>query len=250
MYWEVTCEGASGEGSGTRGDAPGLEAGGGQSDGRFVLHRHCDADGPHLDLRLECGECLMGWRIDGTSLDGGPWATEKAPHSVRWLDQGGDAVREDCGTFAWLERGSERKVVVLRGQAGMRTVGLEAVRGLAPGVERSVCAALDGSGVAVEEAGALIGDGVTARRRAVERFCGLGRELDGASFDETVWRKTLERLTLDEISTQLRAYEVRFDAKYPPMPVSRPERLPEETAAAGGEADREGAALAIVREPA
>ena len=239
MYWICQCETMTKETE----DA-------GSGEGRFVVHRHRDEQGPHLDVRLEQEGYLMGWRIDGTALADGAWASEKAPHPLSWLENDGDAVREDCGTFAWLERGSERKVVVLRGQAGMRTVGLEAVRGLAPGVERSVCAALDGSGVAVEEAGALICDGVTARRRAVERFCGLGRELDGASFDETVWRKTLERLTLDEISTQLRAYEVRFDAKYPPMPVSRPERLPEETAAAGGEADREGAALAIVREPA
>jgi hypothetical protein len=30
---------------------------------------------------------------------------------------------------------------------------------------------------------------------------------------------------LDEIQGHLRAYEVRFDRKHPPQPVSRPERL-------------------------
>ena len=70
-------------------------------------------------------------------------------------------------------------------------------------------------------------DGVTARRRALERFCGLGRELDGSAFDEAVWRRTLESLSLDEITRHLRAYEVRFDHKFPPSPTSYPETLPD-----------------------
>jgi hypothetical protein len=40
----------------------------------------------------------------------------------------------------------------------------------------------------------------------------------------------------------LRAYEVRFDAKYPPAPISRPEPLPEEDTGA-----RHDAAWAIVQ---
>lgn len=89
-------------------------------------------------------------------------------------------------------------------------------------------------------AGALIADGATARLRATERLCGLGRELDGDAFDDAVWRKTLSSLTLEEIHGQLRSFEVRFDLKYPPMPVSRPDH-------AQG-ASRSEDALAIVRE--
>ena len=81
-----------------------------------------------------------------------------------------------------------------------------------------------------------------SRQIAVERLCGLGRELDGAVFDEAVWRKTLRGLSLDEIHRQLHAYEVRFDRKYPPQSVSRPERLPEDK-----EEGRAGAAMAILR---
>lgn len=74
----------------------------------------------------------------------------------------------------------------------------------------------------------LIQDGVEARRRAIERFCGLGRVIDGPGFNETVWRATLAHLSLRDIHHHLEAYEVRFDAKYPPQPVSQPEPLPEE----------------------
>ncbi|HPO12065.1 MAG TPA: hypothetical protein PLI09_01365 [Candidatus Hydrogenedentes bacterium] len=79
-----------------------------------------------------------------------------------------------------------------------------------------------------KDAAQLIQDGVEARRRAIERFCGLGRVMDGANFDESVWRVTLDHLSLREIHHHLEAYEVRFDEKYPPQPVSQPEPLPEE----------------------
>ena len=73
MFWKVICE--------ERGAVPDVE----QSNGRFVLHRHVDAMGPHLDLRLEQDGYLVGWRIEGDSLDGEPWATRKSPHRVSWL---------------------------------------------------------------------------------------------------------------------------------------------------------------------
>ena len=73
MYWKVTCE-----------EADDTAIGPAEPDGRFVLHRHCDADGPHLDLRLEQDDYLLGWRIDGVDLAAAPWAVEKAPHPLAW----------------------------------------------------------------------------------------------------------------------------------------------------------------------
>ena len=215
----------------------------GAADGRFVLHRHRDAQGPHLDLRLEQDGYLLGWRIDGDALDGEPWAEEKAPHPLYWLDGDRDAVREDEGTFAWLDRSPTNKTVVLRGRGGDRTVRFDAAACLSASVARGIAAALEERGITALRAGALIADGQRARQRAIERFCGLGRELDGEAFDEGVWRRLLEGSTLDEIQTYLRAYEVRFDQKYPPAPVSRPEPLDED-----GESGRAEAAMAILRD--
>jgi hypothetical protein len=84
-------------------------------------------------------------------------------------------------------------------------------------------------------------DGALARQRAIERFCGLGRELDAEAFDPAVWRKTLAGLTLEEIQAHLRTYEVRFDRVYPPAPVSRPERLADDGS------QRASVALGILR---
>ncbi|HIJ74649.1 MAG TPA: hypothetical protein HPP83_11165 [Candidatus Hydrogenedentes bacterium] len=233
MFWKIVCE-KNGEG-----DRPGGE----HPDGRFVLHRHNDEDGPHLDLRLEHDAYLSGWRIDGVSLEGGPWATEKAPHPVHWLDFDGDAVRQDAGTYAWLERGRNGGVLALHGGNGTRLLRVTRTEGLPVGVARAVCEALADIKISGEDAGQLIRDGATARRLAVERLCGLGRELDGTAFDESVWRKTLRALTLPEIHGQLRTFEVRFDQKYPPAPTSRPETLWND----GGDG-RQEAALAILRD--
>ncbi|HNR29713.1 MAG TPA: hypothetical protein PKI11_02390 [Candidatus Hydrogenedentes bacterium] len=232
MFWNLECE---------QTDAVDLAPE--QFAGRFVLHRHHDEEGPHLDLRLEQDGYLLGWRIDGAALDGDCTAREKAPHPVSWLDRDGDAVREDAGLYAWIERNAEGGRVILRGTTGDRVVRVTRVAGLPAAAERAVCEALRESGLSADAAGRLIRDGVTARRRAVARFRGLGRELDGNVFDEAVWRRTLDGCSLDEIHAHLRAYEFRFDEKYPPQPVSRPAPLDEETAA--GARDR---AFAIVRQ--
>ncbi|MFA6240985.1 MAG: hypothetical protein WC655_08655 [Candidatus Hydrogenedentales bacterium] len=231
MYWSILCEDASG--------APESAA---HADGRFVLHKHNDVEGPHLDLRLEQDGYLLGWRIDGVSLEGAPWAAEKAPHAVEWLDRDGDAQRQDAGTFCWLERNADERAVLLRGAAGDRVVRARREKGLTPGTIRAVRAALAEANASEANAAQLIADGAAARHRVVERFCGLGRELDGDAFDVDTWRKTLAALSLEDIHTHLRAYEVRFDKKYPPAPVSTPERLPDEEPSR-----RSGDALAILR---
>ena len=232
MYWTLTLE---------RQDSA-VGAGSGQVGGRFVLHRHRDAFGPHFDLRLEQGGTLVGWRIDGESLDGALWASEKASHPMRWLDVDGDAIREDVGAYSWLTR--ERDIAVLRlaGQNGAWVVRAERSLGLRPSAVRSVSEALETAGFPDTEAARLVADGIAARQRAVERLCGLGRELDGAAFDESVWRQVSRGLSLEAIHAQLRAYEIRFDVKYPPSPVSRPEALDGEASG-----DRAGMALAIAR---
>ncbi len=234
MFWKIAYE--------ERAEPAGDEAT--QWDGRYVLQRHCDAEGAHLDLRLEQEGYLLGWRIDGVELNGERWAEEKAPHPLHWLERDGDAVRVDEGVYAWQERSDEGGLLLLQGQDGlMLSYRISRVPGLSANAARGILDALSFHGINPSEAGVLICDGVTARQRAIERLCGLGRELDGSAFDEGLAKKTLKSLTLEEIHGQLRAYEIRFDAKYPPQPVSQPEVLPEER-----DTGRTDTALAIARE--
>ncbi|HOV73000.1 MAG TPA: hypothetical protein P5318_06415 [Candidatus Hydrogenedentes bacterium] len=232
MYWKVRRETLAEETAAER------------VDGRFVLHRHCDADGAHLDLRLEQDGYLLGWRIEGVSFEKEPWATEKAPHPPAWLERDGDAVREDAGVYAWIERGADRRELILRGGKGTCSVRFERECTLGPACVKAVRDALRLCGANPAEAGALIADGATARQRAIQRLCGLGRELDGPAFDSDAWKRLLKGLSLEEIQSHLRAFEVRFDQKYPPMPVSRAETLAEDSA----EDVRAVAAFAIARE--
>lgn len=235
MYWKVNC----GD------DASVIDSG--AVDGRFVLHRHRDAAGPHLDLRVERDGFLAGWRIDAVTLTDEAWATEKSPHSVGWLDRDGDAIREDAGTYAWVERGTDRASLLIRGRHGNRLLRVEREEGLPAEAVHEIRQTLAAHDLVASAVPRLIQDGIAARHRAVERLCGLGRELDGAAFDDGVWRRALAGLSLDEIHAQLRGFEVRFDRKYPPAPVSRPERLPD-SEAAGGEEGRAEAAFAIACE--
>jgi len=211
-------------------------------DGRFILHKHHDHDGPHLDLRIEMDGYLMGWRIDGVSLEGRPWATEKAPHALRWLECDADAECVDAGVYMLQNRpGGDTRTLLLKGHGGVKELIAERVPGLPALVARDLVNTLRENNVQPSDSPQLVRDGLAARRRAVERLCGLGRELDGTAFDASSWRALLAGLSLDEIHAQLRAYEVRFDQKYPPSSVSRPEGLQEEPA-------RTGAALSIARE--
>ena len=201
------------------------ETGGTAPQGRFVLHRHRDADGEHLDLRLEAEGYAAGYRIGGVSLRDGAWATEKLPHPLAWLERDGDAVREDAGVYAVLRHTAELREVELRGSAGTRVLRFERESSFDAASAREVALALRDTRSSPGDAGQLVRDGAAARAQALGRLCALGRELDGAAFDEGRWRRMLSGLSLEELHGELRGFEARFDARYPPQPVSQPEPL-------------------------
>lgn len=197
-------------------------------DGRYILHRHSDAQGPHRDLRIEEDGVLRGWRIteDG---DGAMMAVEKAAHPVHWLNpESGKAagmVCEERGTYAWVERSPMRAVIRLQGSGGSKTIEINALEELAPCTVHGLRAFMAENRVKEPALSGLLRDGLSARRRAMYRLAGLARELDGEAFDAALWERMAREMTLDELHAHLRCYETRFDAKYPPRPVSQPEPL-------------------------
>lgn len=206
---------------------------------RFVLHRHRDKEGAHLDLRLEQDGYLMGFRVDGTALGPESWATVKAPHPLLWLSQDGEAVREDGGTYYWERGDASGGVLILCGNRSAARVTVEPVGGIPVRVIGALRAAAEKLGVALGGLADLAEDGRAARERAIARYCGLGRELDGSSFDEAWWRGMLASQRLRVIQQHLHGLEVRFDKKYPPLPVSVPVTLEDDGELAGvGGAER------------
>lgn len=195
--------------------------------GRYVIHRHFDGGGPHRDLRLEQAGHLAGWRFEQPLCAEGAWAVEKGPHPLRWLDHDGDAAREDAGLYTVIAWAKDARELFLDGRHGTHILRAERMPLLSPEAARALHVTMREMALEPAALAGILRDGVTARRRALERFCGLGRELDGSAFDEAVWRRTLESLSLDEITRHLRAYEVRFDHKFPPSPTSYPETLPD-----------------------
>lgn len=215
MYWEITEMSRA-----APQDAPeGAE--------RFVLHRHVDGSGAHIDLRLESGNCLLGWRIASESLEPGCWATEKMPHPTRWLEEDGDMCRADAGVYAWHEQDADTRALALHGRDGTTT--LRFTRVAAPPVEsiRALTGLARAHRHPLDRLESLAADGVEARRNAIARFCGLSRELDGAGFDETAWRRLLADMSLREINERLAKVETRYDRIHPPEPISRAEPLPD-----------------------
>ncbi len=141
------------------------------SNGRFVLHRHHDAEGPHLDLRFEQDGYLAGFRIDGLTLEGEVCATEKSAHPIAWLEQDGEAVREDSGTYRRHAINDNEMHIELHGALGVRTLHATRQSGLPPSTIREVCATLRAHAASTRDAARLIADGIAARRRAIERLC-------------------------------------------------------------------------------
>lgn len=211
-------------------------------DGRYVIQRHLDDAGPHLDVRLEQPEgYLLGWRVDATTLDGEACASEKAPHPLDWLDHDGDARREEAGTYRWLDRDEHGGRLFLTNAQGARTVTVERGQPVSAAAVRAIQLAASRLNVRLEDAARLIEDGAAARDRAIDRCCGLGRELDGDAFDEAHWRAAFRAMPLHALHAHQRALELRFDAKYPPLPASRPVPLDGPVHAPGG-------ALALLRD--
>ena len=212
---------------------------------RYVLHAHRDEGGEHLDLRLEEGDVLVGWRlppdvVEQLALGKQVPCELKRIHPIRWLevDEAGCAV-EDAGTYRWVTKSGARALIAFRGKqlAGVYSVTRQQGERNSPAdrYDESVSVIQGELGLDlartddVAELVARAHDGDTARKRAVERLCALGRQLDGDSFDEQMWRKTLGGLSLREIHGHLRPFERRFDEKHPPVPVTRQERLESDT---------------------
>ncbi len=213
MYWKIT------EMTRQEAGAPAADA------SRFVLHRHQDAEGVHHDLRLEDGNCLLGFRIAGQALEAGCWATEKMPHPKEWLQQDRDAQRVLAGNYGWRDTEPNHRELLLH--SGEATVTLHFERCAALPVEsvRALATLAQEQHVALNGLPALVEDGLAARRNAMARFCGLSRELDGTGFDEQHWRDLFGGMTLHQIGEHLAAVEARYDRSHPPAPVSRPETL-------------------------
>ncbi|NLN94262.1 MAG: hypothetical protein GX130_13290 [Candidatus Hydrogenedens sp.] len=217
MYWKITKVWSREEGAAQEDCA-----------GAFVMHRHQDEEGLHLDLRLEHGESLLGWRIGGEELEEGLWATEKMPHPVAWLhsDQGLQRCME--GHWCWEERKENACTVALRDGEQSLYLRLERCDGIGTEAVRALAEMAKEKGISFSALAGLAEDGLHARSREVTRFCALSRTLDGEGFDEEGWRGLFAGMSLREISERLARVEIRYDKLCPPQPVSQPEALTEE----------------------
>ncbi|MFC1735120.1 hypothetical protein ACFL1X_03320 [Candidatus Hydrogenedentota bacterium] len=198
-------------------------------DGRFVVHEHVDVHGEHVDIRLEAGSCLIGWRMRSLSELKGRL---KALHPLRWLDVDVDnCKRVDGGEYRIVSRqvgGIEIEFAGdrLSGHFEAKEV-ISGGDGLVEGLVEELRAELEVRGPDVVLPGSdadfvmvLMRDGLNARRDALERMCSLGRDLDGDAFPESFWRERQSSLSVSDMKDNLALLERRFNEKYPPRPLS------------------------------
>jgi len=220
---------------------------------KYLVHRHEDTGGVYLDLHIERpGGSVARWTmgvdiLDRLSAGEEVVCTLNPEDSMRLAEQDiSEYAMVDEGTYTDKGEGDGRRRLVFRGQVldgeyEFRAVCDDSVvAALAEAVREEPDALLTPE--SVKEFIAAARDGRVARGRAVERLCGLGRELDGDAFDDRLWRRMLDGLSLTEIHRQTTGLERRFDEKYPPRSVSRSASLPEE------HSDRRETVAAILEE--
>ncbi len=198
------------------------------SEGRFVLHRHKDKQGIHLDLRIEQKGYLLGWRIDSTELQSELWGVEKLPHSSAWLDTTEHADLVHSGDYRWFSHGDGNGYLVLRLENQVQRVyHIERWAGFSLRFQRALWQSMRKWQVLPAQVISLIEDGVEARNYAIQRLCGLGKFLEGDCFDSSHWEKVLSQCSLSEIHAYLKKWEDRFEKQSPPERLSRPEKVDE-----------------------
>ncbi|HOK90594.1 MAG TPA: hypothetical protein PK379_11270 [Candidatus Hydrogenedentes bacterium] len=190
--------------------------------GQWVLHHHRDADGPHLDLRLEAGGVLAGLRIDGNTLEPGVRAVEKGPHPAAWLRAAGELQVAGRGRWGWESREPARRALVLDDGRTRRLLAWTRLPALPIVVATRLVEWCDSNGVAPERLPDLCADGMRARRAALARCRGLAALLEGHDFDPEAWNALLEPLDLEGLNARLEALEARVDRQHPPIPWTRP----------------------------
>ena len=190
--------------------------------GQWVLHRHRDTDGPHLDLRLETGGILGGLRIDGEALNPGVRAIEKAPHPLDWLTTDGPAQADGRGQWGWDTRKPERRILILDDGADRYRLVWRRLPPLPPDAHARLSEWCREHRLAPAELPGLCADGLRARQAALARCQGLAALIEGDRFDPNAWQILLEPLDLEALNRRLEALEAQLDRLHPPIPWTCP----------------------------
>lgn len=197
--------------------------------GQWILHRHRDHYGPHLDLRLEFRGILGGLRVDADALIPGVPATEKGPHPNAWLTAEGPAQEVGRGRWAWEKYTPDHRVLLLDNGTDRLRLGWKRAPALPTSVIVQLAAWAQQNHLTPDQLSALCADGLRARQAARARCRGLAALIEAEHFDPDAWNDLLEPLNLDALNQKLDALEARLDQLHPPAPWTHPPDATTET---------------------
>lgn len=196
------------------------------SEGRFVLHRHRDKYGDHLDLRIEQDGYLLGWRLEAQELGEVMWGTEKLPHHPAWLEEKNGVEVVLTGKYRWHSHDENSGYLILyddQNTTPVRTYRIDRWRGLPLSIQQKIARCVQQHGIRWGQLAGLIEDGLTARKQAIHRLRGLVQFLDGESLDDSHWIQLLEQASLHEIHRYLHQWSVRAEMQQPPPRLTKPD---------------------------
>ncbi|HOK09982.1 MAG TPA: hypothetical protein PLT82_11210 [Candidatus Hydrogenedens sp.] len=198
------------------------------SEGRFVVQRHKDKQGHHLDVRLEQDHYLLGWRIEAHELLPKLWGQEKLPHDPIWLETDKETECLLAGRYRWFKQSDTCGYLELTSETGQQMVyQVERWAGFPARFQQALWQRMQTWQIAPADVPSLIEDGIHARKYAIRKLCGLGQFLDGDAFCSEHWEKALARCSLEEIYSYLQKWEARFSRYAPSERISRPEKIDE-----------------------
>ncbi|MCX8065998.1 MAG: hypothetical protein N3G21_12650 [Candidatus Hydrogenedentes bacterium] len=191
--------------------------------GRFIIHRHSDIAGEHIDIRLEEDFSLVGWRVDGTSeLGDEMWGVAKLPHHPGLLDDGTIPVVAK-GKFRWLLDNKDDTFLELEFDDGeIRVYKVEKHGGLPASIQNRLNKIISDNGLSWDEALSLIGDGIKAREWLITKICGMVEYSGNYILPQAEYAEYLKGKSLDELKRNLTYWEKKVSSNQSVGRLTRP----------------------------
>lgn len=197
--------------------------------GRFIVQRHQDNLGVHIDIRLEHEGYLTGWRIDGVSeLADEMWGEAKLPHNPNLLYDA-NLPEIERGIYQWyLEDGEIGILELVSTSEDCKVFRVEKCCGVPLSVQRKLIEICSGYGLKWDEVSSLIGDGLKAREWMITKICGMAQYLDDQAFVQDDYVEYLKNRSFEELKESLIIWEKRLSLKKPVERVTKPINVEQE----------------------
>ena len=198
------------------------------SSGQYIIHAYTKHSDKYLDLRLNCGDYLSGWRIYGYGeLACEMWGEPKLPHNPGVLEDS-NFTCIDRGIFKWYANSEKDWLLELESESGQTKVyTVERHWGLPANIQSAIITLTEEKGYSPEEVLTLLNEGLQAREWVITKICGIGKYIEGEAFCEQAWRDVLKKKPFHELRECLTSWQKRLHPDGSSIRLTKPSKLNE-----------------------